>query len=181
VLPDGGDVSEIQWVKSSRCSAGGQCVEVANIEAPQDDVVLVKVIQTGMACPSQWDAWDADGRYYYLRFRHGCGTVESAPTQELWRDECVEMPVSEEWPYGGWSWPGTDFLSRFDFETGEGLDGVISLEEFCERSGVKLADSVDRTAYWRNMANELTGALWDDPAALARADQFLGGMNLDQE
>lgn len=40
-------------------------------------IVLTRVVQTCEACPSQWDAWDTDGTYYYLRFRHGHGRIES--------------------------------------------------------------------------------------------------------
>lgn len=36
---------------------------------------LVRVIETCSACPSQWDAWDADGVYYYIRYRFGQLTV----------------------------------------------------------------------------------------------------------
>jgi hypothetical protein len=144
-------------------------------------ITLVKAVQTAMACPSQWDAWDAEGRYYYLRFRHGCGSVESAPTKELWRATCVELPVSEERPYGGYSWPGTDFLHDHSFEFGNEYDGHISLELFCEKAGITLTPDCERTAYGRYLMNSLTEKLKDDPAALARADQLLGGVELDKE
>jgi hypothetical protein len=144
-------------------------------------ITLVRAAQTSMACPAQWDAWDAEGRYYYLRFRHGCGSVESAPTKELWRAECVELPESEERPYGGYEWPGTDFLHEHDFETGPELDGSISLEEFCEKAGIALAPEIERTAFWRHISNELTKEFKDDPAALARADQLLASIPLDKE
>lgn len=144
-------------------------------------ITLVRAVQTSQICPSQWDAWDAEGRYYYLRFRHGCGSVESAPTKELWRAECVELPATKEQPYGSYSWPGTDFLHEYAFEFGDELDGSISLEEFCQHSGLMLAESCDRTAFWRDVANQLAEEFKDEPAALARADQFLGGVELDKE
>lgn len=143
-------------------------------------ITLVRAVQTSIACPSQWDAWDAEGRYYYLRFRHGYGTVEAAPTKELWRADCVELPVSEERPYGGYSWPGTDFLSEHDFEDEE-ADGSITLEGFCEKAGLALAPDIERTAWGRHIMNELQAAFKDDPAALARADQLMGGTDLDKE
>lgn len=143
-------------------------------------ITLVKAVKTSSACPSQWDAWDAEGRYYYLRYRHGVGSVESAPTKELWRFECVELP-SINGTFGGFEWPGTDFLHEHDFEYGDELDGTITLAEFCEKAGITLAEDCDQTPFWRHVSNELTEALKDDPAALARADQFLGGIDLDAD
>jgi hypothetical protein len=40
-----------------------------------NEIILVRAVQTCQACLSQWDAWDLDGRYWYLRFRHGHGTM----------------------------------------------------------------------------------------------------------
>jgi hypothetical protein len=37
------------------------------------EVILVRAVQTCPAAPSQWDAWDLDGRYWYLRYRSGHG------------------------------------------------------------------------------------------------------------
>lgn len=37
---------------------------------------LLRVVQTCVAAPSQWDAWTVDGRQLYLRYRHGRGRVE---------------------------------------------------------------------------------------------------------
>jgi hypothetical protein len=54
---------------------------------------LVKVVQTCIAAPSQWLAWDADGTQLYLRYRHGRGRVEygdgsqrEAPIYVCWDD-----------------------------------------------------------------------------------------------
>jgi hypothetical protein len=41
------------------------------------NVTLTRIEQTCPACPSQWDAWDADGTYYYIRFRWGLLTVST--------------------------------------------------------------------------------------------------------
>lgn len=38
-------------------------------------IVLVRSRQTCSAAPSQWDCWDIDGKYWYLRFRSGYGTI----------------------------------------------------------------------------------------------------------
>ena len=82
------------------------------------EVILVRTVQTGGACPSQWDAWDLDGNYWYLRFRHGRGTAERqpSPNPDTWGDDP----------------PALSF-------THEELDGWISLEEFCGLAGLNLA------------------------------------------
>lgn len=36
---------------------------------------FTKLVRTCSACPSQWDAYDEDGRYYYIRYRSGWLTV----------------------------------------------------------------------------------------------------------
>ena len=77
------------------------------------EIIIDRAAQTCVACPSQWDAWDADGRYWYLRFRHGHGSMG--------RDYA------------------TDNLSFTVSYEETGLDGAISLEDFCERIGVTLA------------------------------------------
>lgn len=40
-------------------------------------VTLTRWVNTCEACPSQWDAWDAEGNYYYIRYRHGWGNISS--------------------------------------------------------------------------------------------------------
>jgi hypothetical protein len=34
-------------------------------------VNIERLEQTSFACPSQWDAWDENGTYYYIRYRWG--------------------------------------------------------------------------------------------------------------
>lgn len=64
-------------------------------------ITLVKVKQTCQACPSQWDAWDDEGTYYYLRYRWGTGLLFDS----------AGLMVAK-------------------FKQGSDLDGVISLEDF---------------------------------------------------
>jgi hypothetical protein len=78
--------------------------------ATQPAVTLTRAVQTCWACPSQWDAWDADGRYYYLRYRSGHGSV---------RADGARYPVA-------------------DFDYGDSLDGFIELEKFAELAGIRL-------------------------------------------
>lgn len=81
------------------------------------EIILVRAVQTCYACPSQWDAWDADGGYWYLRFRHGRGTMGRDTTENR-------------------------LAFSVDYEE-TGLDGAISLEEFCRRIGVTWAPELD--------------------------------------
>ena len=83
------------------------------------EVILVKAVQTCVACPSQWDAWDLDGNYWYLRYRHGRGTAERQPSPDLA------------------TWVNREPNIRFEY--GDGLSGCMDLEEFCERAGLNLA------------------------------------------
>lgn len=83
---------------------------------PEEKITLVRAVQTCYGCPSQWDAWDADGTQYYLRFRWGHGSVHDGDTH------------------------GTTCFAEFD--TDDMLDGVISLADFCEKAGIALAEGV---------------------------------------
>lgn len=88
-------------------------------------IVLVKVVETCVACPWQWDAWDADGQYYYMRHRHGTGTVhaEPGPDESTW----TSFPNKLEQPYtdGAVAW----------FER----DSIDGLDDFLAEAGLQLA------------------------------------------
>lgn len=73
--------------------------------------------QTCFGCPSQWDAWDADGNQYYLRFRWGVGSISL--TGRMVDGEIKYLDRSEE---------------IVSFDTNDGLDGIIGLEEFLDRA-----------------------------------------------
>jgi hypothetical protein len=79
-------------------------------------VRIVKAVQTCSACPSQWDAWDDQGNYWYLRYRWGEGTAQilSGPDADISSDP------------------------ELSFSYGDSLDGSISLHEFCYRAGIEL-------------------------------------------
>ena len=85
------------------------------------EVIIVRAIETCAACPSQWDAWDIDGNYWYLHYRHGRGTAERQPGPDIstWEN------------YGP---PDVRFEGSDD-----GSDGWIDLEDFCRRAGLTLA------------------------------------------
>jgi hypothetical protein len=118
-----------------------------------------------MACPSQWDAWDAEGNYYYLRYRGGYGSVARYET-ENWCEDIEHDQFIEEVAV---------------FEYGHPLDGSMTLEEFAVHAGIELAPSIERTAFWRNIKDKLTEEFAGDEAALGRVDRILGNVDLDQE
>lgn len=84
---------------------------------------LTRVVQTCWGCPSQWNAWDADGQYYYLRYRSGRGTVETAASEEDYLDPETPPPVLVA-----------------NFNHGVPFDSDICLEEFLQRAGMRLAE-----------------------------------------
>ncbi|MFF3214281.1 hypothetical protein ACFYYB_26880 [Streptomyces sp. NPDC002886] len=86
-------------------------------------LMLVRVVQTCPAYPSQWDAWTAEGQYLSLRYRHGAGCVERHPGPDL------DTPES-------WNEGLSELLTEWDDGTGS---GVISLEAFLAASGLALA------------------------------------------
>ena len=73
-------------------------------------IELVRLVQTCTACPSQWDAWDKDGNYIYIRYRYGNLTVEKFASKD-------EFKMAN---FGNYI---------FDIEHGEFLDGFITEEE----------------------------------------------------
>ena len=85
------------------------------------EVIIVKAVRTCISCPSQWDAWDLDGNYWYLRYRSGRGSAERQPGPDLrtWtdREPNIRFEIPEDMPYGG----------------------SIDLPDFCERAGLNLA------------------------------------------
>lgn len=88
-----------------------------------EDLILVRVVQTCSAHPSQWDAWTAEGQYLYLRYRHGEGCVERHPGPD------IDTPDS-------WNEGLSELMVEWDDGTGS---GAISLEAFLAASGLVLA------------------------------------------
>jgi hypothetical protein len=101
-------------------------------------LMIVQAVQTAIACPSQWDLHDADGNYYYARYRYGCGEVRQYRTSD-W----VEAPENQ--------------LIRVvsSFEHGDSLDGYIELEEFARLAGLTLAPELIATSYGEHLRDEL--------------------------
>lgn len=83
-------------------------------------VALVHVIQTCVTCPAQWDAWDTEYRYYYLRYRHGHGTVERTHTKDDYEaGHAAELVAA--------------------FETGDNHAAADELPDFLRYAGIELA------------------------------------------
>ena len=78
---------------------------------PATGVRLAHLVQTCSACPSQWDAWDEHGTYYYVRFRWGFLSVNR-------RD--------------------VDGEEVFGEQISDGLDGWLSTEDMLARTGMVL-------------------------------------------
>lgn len=75
-------------------------------------ITLVKLVQTCAAYPSQWDGWDAEGNYYYIRYRYGILTVEKGDSEY---ETIVHM------------------------KCGDTMDGVMTVEEMLEHTEMELA------------------------------------------
>ncbi|MGV9313908.1 hypothetical protein ACWDR0_17220 [Streptomyces sp. NPDC003691] len=89
-----------------------------------EDTALVRVVETSAEFPAQWDAWTADGRYLYLRYRHGEGIVEEHPGEDT----------------DTWDGEASGLLSRWDDGTG---GGRIGLGEFLTLAGLHLAPDAE--------------------------------------
>lgn len=102
---------------------------------------FVRVVQTSIACPSQWDAWDAEGRYHYLRYRSGYGSVH-------------------HYPGGPGFWDRRDEEGQFlaDFEHGDNLDGYVELAEFLELAGCALAPDAEVKSFNAFLGEQLSEA-----------------------
>lgn len=84
-------------------------------------ITIVRAVLTCEACPTQWDAWTDTGQYLYLRYRWGRGTVDDYPDND-----------DETWtrvPDGRITW----------WQDDDRLAGEITLTEFCQRAGIRLA------------------------------------------
>lgn len=80
-------------------------------------ITIVRAEQITAGCPAQWHAWDANGRYYYLRYRYGTGTVEA--------DTVGGQRIAT--------------FSTYDpLDPGSALDGFIELHEFANLAGITL-------------------------------------------
>src|SRR5277367_32208 len=110
---------------------------------------LARAIQTSWACPSQWDAWDTDGNYYYLRFRHGWGEMIHFQT-ENWLD--AKYPEDTDLTFSTVYTANPEFIGHVaEFEHGDPLDGSIELDEFATLAGVELDPGIYETKFGQHL------------------------------
>jgi len=114
---------------------------------------LVRAIQTSWACPSQWDAWDEENNYYYLRFRHGWGEMMQFQSVN-WLD--ASYPEGQDVNFVNVYTSNPEFIRKVvEFEHGDPLDGSIELDEFATLAGVELAPDIYATNFGQHLRDEL--------------------------
>jgi len=82
-------------------------------------VKIVKAVLTCSACPTQWNAWDSEGRYWYLRYRFGKGSAVHSESEDTLTVAELNSP-------------------EFYFDTGDKWDGSTDLPTFCRLAGIEL-------------------------------------------
>lgn len=110
-------------------------------------IVIVRAVQTCLACPSQWDAWDANGQYYYLRWRNERGSVDAFDDKDPSTWGPGQLGTIAHWR-GDLPW-----------EDGE-------LQAFCDRAGLTLAPDADVTSWQEYIEQECIEA--DDKPLMVR-------------
>ena len=114
---------------------------------------LVRAIQTSWGCPSQWDAWDEENNYYYLRFRHGFGAMIQYKT-ENWMD--APYPEHQDVNFQNVYTSNPEYVRHVaQFEHGDELDGSIELDEFATLAGVELDPGIYETRFGQHLYDEL--------------------------
>jgi hypothetical protein len=102
------------------------------------DIIIVRVVNTCVAAPAQWDAWTNEGQYLYLRYRHGIGRVEEhdTPDCELWDLNTVVTPIRKfTWCDCGEFYGGCIHSGNAEKHC---YSGYITLEHFCVLAGIVL-------------------------------------------
>lgn len=72
-------------------------------------VVLTKLESLYTSCPEQWEGWDVDGKYYYIRYRYGYLSVTNNE-----------------------SYNSIDYFGK---QIGDEMDGCMSTEDMLEHTG----------------------------------------------
>lgn len=135
----------------------------------KEDDPIIKAVRTSIACPSQWDATTASGAYLYLRFRHGYGSVHA------WKDRETEA-ADKNWE------PSETILATFD--TSDGLDGYIELDDFLERAGLVMVLDAERVSYGQHFRDEMVKTAQDYPEeqreAIIKMGELFTGSEMDE-
>lgn len=95
-------------------------------------ITLVKARLTCISVPSQWDAWDARGQYYYLRYRFGHATVEAWPSPNLEDWLTVPRDLRAEWYHPERIRLGNQYYG-----------GFMTLQDFCDHTGLQIDPNAD--------------------------------------
>jgi hypothetical protein len=119
-------------------------------------VRIVRAVQTSIACPSQWDLWDADGNYYYARFRHGCGEVRQY-ADENWVGAPQKPDDEIDKAVPGWGiYSNTAYIRTVaTFEVEDEWAGEISLGKLAEKTGLELDPQAYSINYGQHLRDEL--------------------------
>jgi hypothetical protein len=99
-----------------------------NRPVADEATVITEIIQTCGACPAQWEGKTADGRYVYIRYRHGVGRIGFGATL----DDAVDDDT--------FNWEGKEdgWCSLYDVQTeliSSGVDREITFAEGLVKSG----------------------------------------------
>lgn len=105
-------------------------------------ITLVRAVQTSEGFPSQWNAWDTNGQYYYLRYRRAHGTVHAFPSEDY-----------TTWTWEDWHTP----VARFDH--GEPTEGVIRFDRFCELAGLAIAPIIEYQCFGQYFMGQIEDIL----------------------
>lgn len=127
-------------------------------------ITIVRAVQTSIACPAQWDAWDQDGNYYYLRYRHGHGEMRQYQ-DENWADAPWKPDADTDKTQPGWGiYANTAYIRTVaEFQHGDPLDGSITLPEFAELAGIILDPALQSTGFGEHLAEQLLQSLREPP------------------
>lgn len=105
-------------------------------------ITIVRAVQTSMGCPSQWNAWDENGQYYYLRYRRAHGTVHAFPDEDY-----------TTWQWDDWHNP----VACFDH--GDPMQGIISFDRFCRLAGLTIAPMIEYECFGRYFNGQIEDIL----------------------
>lgn len=109
------------------------------VQGRMDGTTLISLYCTSIAAPSQWEGQLADGRFIYVRYRHGRGAVRVGNSAEQVRQSPIGLVFDGDGratnadPFGGEAHGNEHFLDGF-LSTNALLDLLIA-------SGMDVADA----------------------------------------
>jgi hypothetical protein len=99
-------------------------------EEEAKEIILVRSVQTCASVPLQWDCWDVSGNYWYLRFRHGRGTIgrtyDIEKAASFFRDDSdQDITLESMCAFLGVAWAPEEELPGTTWEVPPKVDGVV--------------------------------------------------------